>query len=581
MALFKVSKGKVENLSKQAITEGYAWFTPDDGKFYIDAHVTENGSEVLKRVPLNALKADQDSRGYDIQDTYSTFYCNASYTVADNEIPSTVWDSDNPNDESKAYDLNSINVITTTATSDYSFQELADKIAAGTNVRCIAYNTTKSNVQVFDLIYSNTDKIVFGGMTALAPTAEKDSFLYYTYLSFNSDDTKTATLRFLFPATDLPYIKRYNGVGTGTTKLQKLKVKEDIIIADTLAVDGDSVTATSGLTVDSDTIYLGTDSTTKVGIGTSDLSKAESALTVIGSVSIDNGLTVSNNDITVGNGQINQVILPEKDEHLANKKYVDQQDTTLQTGLEDGTIDLPYVKRVDGAGTGVHSFQGVKIGPIASTDNKIGTNAGNAVLNVKSVSTDLTSGDYISAFVSGTTNKTRSLVLNADDNGSGNVGIGQITPEKKLDVTGDARISKDLTVGTTLTVENEITINNGQVKQAIPPQADEDLANKKYVDQSFRVNDALLFKGVINSNDDIPTGTKGYDAGWVYKVGTAGTYVGQYCVPGDTIYCTTDSYTDVTITANNTNSISFPRTFDDISGLVIPLIGLLSLKVRT
>lgn len=59
MALFKVSKGKVENLSKQAITEGYAWFTPDDGKFYIDAHVTENGNKILRRVPLNALKADQ------------------------------------------------------------------------------------------------------------------------------------------------------------------------------------------------------------------------------------------------------------------------------------------------------------------------------------------------------------------------------------------------------------------------------------------------------------------------------------------------------------------------------------------
>ena len=690
MALFKVSKGKVENLSKQAITEGYAWFTPDDGKFYIDAHVTENGSEVLKRVPLNALKADQDSRGYDIQDTYSVFYCNASYTVADTAMPS------------KASDLDTVDVITTTANFDYTFQELFDKIAAGTNVRCIAYNTAKSNVQVFDLIYSNTDKIVFGGMTALAPTAEKDSLLYYTYLSFGKDGTKTAVLRFLFPATDLPYIKRDNGVGTGTTKLQKLKVEEDITIADTLAVDGNSITATSGLTVDSDTIYLGTDSTTKVGIGTSDLSTSKSiltvggsasisndlsvdnavtvgstvtataaptedghltnkkyvdtevddlttdlvkgtidlpyivrkdgegtgttkletvkltgttgissdntlildttvnsdktqnpviigksttikvgigtenpdkTLTVSGSASISNGLTVSDNDITVENGQVNQAALPEKDEHLANKKYVDQQDTILQTGLEDGTIDLPYVKRVNGAGTGVHSFQGVKIGPIASTDNKIGTNAGNAVLNVKSVSTTLTSGDYISAFVSGTSNKKRYLVLNADDNGSGNVGIGQITPTKKLDVTGDARISKDLTVGTTLTVENEITVNNGQVKQAIPPQADEDLANKKYVDQSFRVNDALLFKGVINSNDDIPTGTEGYDAGWVYKVGIAGTYVGQYCVPGDTIYCTTDSYTDVAIIADNTNSISFPRTFDDISGLVIQKVS--------
>ena len=47
MALFKILKGSSKNLgtagSTDKTTEGYAYFTPDDGKFYID--VGENGAE--------------------------------------------------------------------------------------------------------------------------------------------------------------------------------------------------------------------------------------------------------------------------------------------------------------------------------------------------------------------------------------------------------------------------------------------------------------------------------------------------------------------------------------------------------
>lgn len=56
MALFKISKGQSENLSKQQLTEGYAWFTPDDGKFYIDAK--PSSSSAVQRIPLNAHLAD-------------------------------------------------------------------------------------------------------------------------------------------------------------------------------------------------------------------------------------------------------------------------------------------------------------------------------------------------------------------------------------------------------------------------------------------------------------------------------------------------------------------------------------------
>ena len=88
MALFKISKGKAANLAQKDKVDGYAWFTPDDGKFYIDAYVTENGSEVLKRVPLNAVKADKltVSAGTNIKPVY--FNADGQPVACDREIPS-------------------------------------------------------------------------------------------------------------------------------------------------------------------------------------------------------------------------------------------------------------------------------------------------------------------------------------------------------------------------------------------------------------------------------------------------------------------------------------------------------------
>jgi len=41
----------------------------------------------------------------------------------------------------------------------------------------------------------------------------------------------------------------------------------------------------------------------------------------------------------------------------------------------------------------------------------------------------------------------------------------------------------------------------------------------------------------VNSASDLPNV---HDRGWTYRVGTAGTYVGQACEVGDIIICTTD-----------------------------------------
>ena len=64
MALFKISKGLSTNLMTNVpnAKEGFAYFTTDDGKFYIDiaGDGSNNTPAVIEnnRIPLNAAKAD-------------------------------------------------------------------------------------------------------------------------------------------------------------------------------------------------------------------------------------------------------------------------------------------------------------------------------------------------------------------------------------------------------------------------------------------------------------------------------------------------------------------------------------------
>lgn len=66
MALFKIFKGPgyLENLNEKrpSTVEGYCYFTPQDGKFYIDTYTDLEGEESAynpaRRVVLNAGHAD-------------------------------------------------------------------------------------------------------------------------------------------------------------------------------------------------------------------------------------------------------------------------------------------------------------------------------------------------------------------------------------------------------------------------------------------------------------------------------------------------------------------------------------------
>jgi len=58
--------------------------------------------------------------------------------------------------------------------------------------------------------------------------------------------------------------------------------------------------------------------------------------------------------------------------------------------------------------------------------------------------------------------------------------------------------------------------------------------------KQFKYNDAMIFKGVVNANTDLP---ETHSQGWTYKVAIAGKYANINCEVGDMIICIADGTT--------------------------------------
>ena len=67
------------------------------------------------------------------------------------------------------------------------------------------------------------------------------------------------------------------------------------------------------------------------------------------------------------------------------------------------------------------------------------SSAGNAILNIEGISTNV---DYIDLYVTGSNNSSRPLVLQNNESGKGNVGVGIATPSEKVEVNGNVKATK-------------------------------------------------------------------------------------------------------------------------------------------
>lgn len=211
--------------------------------------------------------------------------------------------------------------------------------------------------------------------------------------------------------------------------------------------------------------------------------------------------------------------------------------TSQQTPAHGETFNIPYFTvdkygRITSASTTT-----VKLPADNNTDtlvtqtNQASTNADYRVL---------LSGSANDTTATETANKNTNLRFNPSTQ-TLSVG-GSVSATGNLSVTGTSTLSgetstQSLTAGSLLVTGNA---SFTQIPTAPTPAAgsnDTSVATTAFVMNAFTANDAMVFKGVINSNSGLPATHK---QGWTYKVGTAGQYAGVNCEVGDTIYCVED-----------------------------------------
>lgn len=230
-----------------------------------------------------------------------------------------------------------------------------------------------------------------------------------------------------------------------------------------------------------------------------------------------------------------------------------------------------YILAHDTAATGTPLFRGMTPSNLKTTmslnnveNTKLSTWAGSS--NITTIGT-LSSGTVPWARLSGVpslttvtqTNQTGSndyrilLSGTADDttrsegsNKSTNLRFNPST--KLLSVGGSINATGDLTLTGNANLNGETyaeSITTGSLlvtgaASAPTPEAtsnDTSIATTAFVMNAFTANDAMVFKGVINANANLPAT---HSQGWTYRIGTAGTYANKVCEVGDIIICVTD-----------------------------------------
>lgn len=159
------------------------------------------------------------------------------------------------------------------------------------------------------------------------------------------------------------------------------------------------------------------------------------------------------------------------------------------------------------------------------------------------ISSSYTNTDEKVKVTTGTTTKSYLVGVNSSGYTSGNATDKLIT---------DTSVYLDTTAGKLTATTLNATTLSGNLKGTIdstttattPSVGDKStkVATTAFVDTAIStalgsLADAMIFKGIVNANTDLPAS---HEVGWTYRVGTKGTYAGIQCEVGDLIICITD-----------------------------------------
>lgn len=114
---------------------------------------------------------------------------------------------------------------------------------------------------------------------------------------------------------------------------------------------------------------------------------------------------------------------------------------------------------------------------------------------------------------------------------------GDINATGDLTITGNANLNSEtyvesITAGSLLVNGAANFVNIPTAPTPETTSNDTSIATTAFVMNAFTANDAMVFKGVINANSDLPAD---YEPGWTYRIGTAGEYENKKCEVGDII----------------------------------------------
>lgn len=511
MALFKIHKGLSENLMKNVpnAKDGFAYFTTDDGKFYIDVagDGTSNSKAVINinRIPLNAVKAD---------------------------IATTIEATEMGTNDDVVYPI-------------------------------LAFNITDITKNLVEARYG---KIGIKNGTLVIPSVDdKDEIL----ISNEGDGRNIVIEKLKGPVTagysaGIEIINETSGYGIEIKSGPGIKVAqdptEDLELAtkqyvdnkapkdhnhDTVYVKKSGDTMTGGLTAPN--FQTGTNANnyfqTQKFRGEGDASKYYHA--------IDFGYTNHNqvdfheygglwnfykNTAGTANGGTLVASIQSDGFHgnlKGNADTADKWKTSRKFTIGNNT------QTVDGSSDVTWSLADIGIdGDFLHTTGEIAESAdGNKTFTGQTTFADdvtiHSADDDTTKLVISTESypvslqSTQAIVLD---------GITHLSSQPNTGGTGQASYALGLNMN-----------NEGPVQSGWTPIFDNDVITLGYLNDKFNTylvaNDAMVFKGVINSDSQLPSS---HEAGWTYRVGTAGTYVGVKCEVGDLIICITDG-----ISANN------------------------------